>query len=99
MNDHSKQPKKTRSSTEKLTHLWALLVIAVFFASGCAHYPVNQPLKQIDPQGGYRGKYMGAPGNSENLLVKNRMSCVEYRGKRQKPLFFPSTLNVRHFYF
>jgi NTE family protein len=36
---------------------------------GCAHYPVNQPLKQIDPQGGYRGKYMVAPGNSENLLL------------------------------
>jgi NTE family protein len=26
-------------------------------------------LKQVDPQSGYRGKYMGASGNSENLLL------------------------------
>jgi NTE family protein len=37
-------------------------------AAGCAHYPVNEPLKQVDPQTGYRPKYMGTPGNSEDLL-------------------------------
>ena len=42
---------------------------ATLFLSGCAHYPVNQPLKQVDPQSGYRGKYMGTPGNSEDLLL------------------------------
>jgi NTE family protein len=36
---------------------------------GCAHYPVNEPLKQIDPQAGYRGKFMAASGNSEDLLL------------------------------
>jgi NTE family protein len=36
---------------------------------GCAHYPVNQPLNQVDPQGGYRPKSTGSPGNSENLLL------------------------------
>ncbi|MGZ3495672.1 MAG: patatin-like phospholipase family protein [Thermodesulfobacteriota bacterium] len=36
---------------------------------GCAHYPVNQPLSQVDPQGGYRPKFTGSPGNSENLLL------------------------------
>jgi len=36
---------------------------------GCAHYPVNQPLNQVDPQGGYRPKSAGSPGNSENLLL------------------------------
>jgi len=46
-----------------LTSWVAMIVI------GCAHYPVNQPLKQVDPQSGYRGKYMGTPGNSENLLL------------------------------
>ena len=44
------------------------VVMAAFLAAGCAHYPVNQPLKQADPQSGYRAKYMGTPGNSENLL-------------------------------
>jgi len=38
-------------------------------ATGCAHYPVNQPLKQVNPKSGYRPKYTGTPGNSENLLL------------------------------
>jgi NTE family protein len=54
---------------EKIPGLFAAFVFAAAIATGCAHYPVNQPLKQIDPQGGYRGKYMGTPGNSENLLL------------------------------
>ena len=37
--------------------------------AGCASYSVNQPLKQVDPQSGYRAKFMGTPGNSENLLL------------------------------
>ena len=45
------------------TLVWIALVVI-----GCAHYPVNQPLKQVDPQSGYRPRYMGAPGNSENFL-------------------------------
>jgi len=38
-------------------------------ATGCAHYPVNAPLKQVDPGSGYRGRYMGTTGSSENLLL------------------------------
>ena len=45
------------------------LFMLVLLVAGCTHYPVNQPLKQVDPQSGYRGKYMGTPGNSENLLL------------------------------
>jgi NTE family protein len=44
------------------------ILVAVMMA-GCASYSVNQPLKQVDPQSGYRGKLMGTPGNSENLLL------------------------------
>jgi NTE family protein len=47
-----------------LTLTWVTVVVI-----GCAHYPINQPLKQVDPQIGYRGKYMGTPGNSQNLLL------------------------------
>ncbi len=47
----------------------AALIFAGVIASGCSHYPVNQPLKQVDPQSGYRGKYMAVPGNSEDLLL------------------------------
>jgi NTE family protein len=42
---------------------WAVAI------TGCAHYPINQPVKQVDPQSGYRAKYMETPGNSENLLL------------------------------
>jgi len=45
------------------------VVVAALTTAGCAHYPVNQPLKQVDPQSGYRAKFTGTPGNSENLLL------------------------------
>ena len=38
-------------------------------ALGCAHYPVNEPLKHVDPGSGYRGRTMGTTGNSETLLL------------------------------
>jgi len=47
----------------------AAFILGAVVATGCAHYPVNQPLKQVDTQSGYRGKYMRQPGNSENLLL------------------------------
>jgi NTE family protein len=46
------------------TSVWVALVVI-----GCAHYPINEPLKQVDPQSGYRPQYTGTPGNSENLLL------------------------------
>jgi NTE family protein len=46
-----------------------IVAVAALAAAGCAHYPVNQPLEQVDLQSGYRGKHMGTPGNSENLLL------------------------------
>jgi NTE family protein len=60
-----------RSNDKKCTVLFRFtsLLMLVLLAAGCAHYPVNQPLKQVDLQSGYRGKYMGTPGNSENLLL------------------------------
>jgi NTE family protein len=45
------------------------LALVIVIIAGCAHYPVNQPLNQVDPQGGYRPKFTGSPGNSENLLL------------------------------
>jgi NTE family protein len=45
------------------------LFFAVILGAGCAHYPVNPRLKQPDPTGGYRGKFMGTPENSDQMLV------------------------------
>lgn len=44
-------------------------VLLVAFASGCAHYPVNQPLSRCDPETGYRGRNLVAPGDNNELLL------------------------------
>lgn len=40
-----------------------------FLFTGCAHYPINQPLKQSDPEVGYRGRNVIDPANDDQLLV------------------------------
>ena len=50
-----------------LLMLFGLLLLSV--AVGCAHYPVNQAVRQIDPQGGYRGKNLIDPANEDQLLL------------------------------
>jgi NTE family protein len=47
--------------------LFGLLLLSV--AVGCAHYPVNQAVRQIDPQGGYRGKNLIDTANEDQLLL------------------------------
>lgn len=47
----------------------ALLAISVVLGAGCAHYPVNPPLEQIDGEKGYRSKNSGTPGSSEELML------------------------------
>jgi NTE family protein len=56
-------------STKGIGPVCLLLSMAVFCVTGCAHYPVNQRLTQIDSESGYRGKHMGVPGNSPELLL------------------------------
>ncbi|MCJ7785690.1 MAG: patatin-like phospholipase family protein [Desulfobacterales bacterium] len=63
----NKNKKVFRLSKKRI--LMDALLLAFSLTLGCAHYPVNQPLKQVDPQSGYRPRYTGAPGNSENLLL------------------------------
>ncbi len=46
-----------------------VLSLGMIVLSSCAHYPVNEPLGKIDPESGYRGKLMGTPGNSDELLL------------------------------
>lgn len=45
------------------------ILLTIFFLSGCMHYPVNKPLATVDPNSGYRGKFMGQPGNSKEILL------------------------------
>jgi len=53
----------------KMVRTNVIVVVFALLTIGCAHYPLNQPLKLADPQSGYRAKNMGTPGNSENLLL------------------------------
>jgi len=56
----------------KKNHVSKVLLVVVFLimmTAGCAHFPLNQPLQQYDPDSGYRGKYMFDTGSSNNLLM------------------------------
>jgi NTE family protein len=44
------------------------LLFFCFLASGCAHYPVNDPLTEYNPDSGYKGKNTGAKESSDELL-------------------------------
>ena len=44
-------------------------IVIFIVTSGCAHYPINQPLKQADPQAGYRGRNIVDPENDDQLLL------------------------------
>ena len=48
---------------------WICGIICILSAAGCAHYPVNQPVTQWDPQAGYRGRNLITPDNDDQLLL------------------------------
>jgi NTE family protein len=52
-----------------LVRFFGAFTLLILFASGCAHYPLNQSLDQFDPGSGYRGKNMGDADNSDELGV------------------------------
>jgi NTE family protein len=53
----------------KKTILVNALLLAFSFTAGCAHYPVNQPIKEVRRDAGYRAATMKNPGNSNSLLL------------------------------
>jgi len=48
---------------------WLYGIILVVAISGCAHYSINQPLRQADPDAGYRGRNLIDPENDDHLLL------------------------------
>jgi len=48
---------------------WICAMVFIIVAAGCAHYPINQPLKQADPQAGYRGRNLINPEQDNQLLL------------------------------
>lgn len=49
--------------------LWVWEIIVLGMLAGCAHYPVNKPLNQIDPDAGYRGRNIIDPENDDRILL------------------------------
>jgi NTE family protein len=47
-----------------LTLTWVTVVTI-----GCAHYRINQPIKEVDPNGGYRAAQIKDPENSDHMLL------------------------------
>ena len=45
------------------------LLLVFSFTVGCAHYPVNQPIKEVRPDAGYRAATMKTPESSDSLLL------------------------------
>jgi NTE family protein len=39
------------------------------FAIGCVHYPINQPIKEVHPNAGYRAAQVKDPENSDRMLL------------------------------
>jgi NTE family protein len=45
------------------------LLLVFSFATGCAHYPVNQPIKEVRLDAGYRASNMRTSEKSDSLLL------------------------------
>ena len=45
------------------------LLLAFLFTVGCAHYPINQPIKEVRLDAGYRAANMKNSENSDSLLL------------------------------
>ncbi len=48
---------------------WLYGLILLVALAGCAHYPINQPLRQVDIETGYRGRNLLNPENDDELLL------------------------------
>ena len=75
MFDRESMRDRDLNRAKRLNHLsagcqfFAGLFIMISLAAGCAHYPVNETLREYDPNAGYRGKLMRVPGKSDNMLM------------------------------
>jgi NTE family protein len=59
-------------SSQKVKRVLVLcvgLISLALLATGCAHYPVNAPLNQVDLNSGYRARGMNLPGKSEKMIL------------------------------
>ncbi len=61
--------KQPRRSGREFTCIGAAGLFVTMIAAGCAHYPVNAPVTQVNPQGGYRVMNVAPVENSHELFL------------------------------
>ncbi len=64
--------------------IFIILSLLIFLDTGCARYPFNPSLKQIDRQSGCRAKFRDVPDNSEALVFFSRMGNAFFNPKTPK---------------
>jgi hypothetical protein len=64
-----KQPRPAPAWVPARFRSWRCGIVFLVSALGCAHYPVNQPLRHYDPQAGYRASNLSAVENNDQLLL------------------------------
>ena len=67
---HFEREKRLKHLSARCRFFMSLLMM-IFLAAGCAHYPVNGTLSEYNAIAGYRGKLMRVPGKSDSMLQKN----------------------------
>jgi NTE family protein len=53
----------------KIHWSFAAFIFTAAMATGCAHYPINQPIKEVHPNAGYRAAQVKDPQNSDHMLL------------------------------
>jgi len=61
------------------------LFLVTLLVAGCAHYPINQPVKEVHPNAGYRAAQVKDPQNSDHMLL-----FLTFSGVEQGRLHFPT---------
>jgi len=64
-----KNKNKKIFSLNKKRILIDALLLALSLTLGCAHYPINQPIKEYRPDAGYRVAQVKASGNSDSMFL------------------------------
>ena len=54
---------------KKIFRPLAAFIFGTLVATGCAHFPINQPIKEIRPDVGYRATQIKDPENSDHMLL------------------------------
>ena len=60
--------RRTQSMQPRRRYFLPVGMLLVLFVSSCAHYPLNEPLKDYTPGAGYRAKNMREPERSDDIL-------------------------------